>query len=169
MAELTDPEKHEIVSMLACFHEPKAIIAHFQSAYGLALDHKQVGRYDPTRAYYAAGDKWREIFEARRRAYLENVADVPVANQAYRLNLIQEGAEAARRMGNWKLMAELLEQAAKEVRDAGTNQKRTQIDYSGRKRVADMDTDEKRAAFAALIREALERHASGELPKLAAA
>lgn len=62
MADLTDEQKLEIVAALACFREPAVIIQHFQSEHGLQIDHKQVGRYDPVRSYYAGGDKWREIW-----------------------------------------------------------------------------------------------------------
>ena len=37
--------------------------------------------YDPTRPYFDAGEKWREVFETKRKAYLEDVQKVPIANQ----------------------------------------------------------------------------------------
>lgn len=81
MADLTDHQKLELISMLAGFREPGAIILHFQSEHGLEIDHKQVGRYDPTRSYYAGGEKWRDIFDAKRKAYLEDVSSIPIAHQ----------------------------------------------------------------------------------------
>lgn len=128
MANLTEEQKADIVSMLACFREPAAIIRHFQSEHGLQIDHKQVGRYDPTRPYFAGGDKWREVFKAQRDAYLNDVSAVPIANQAYRLNLLQEGVDAAKRVGNWQLVAKFAEQAAREVGGSLTNQRNVQLD-----------------------------------------
>lgn len=156
MADLTEEQKLDLVSMLACFREPSAIIRHFLLDYGLTIDHKQVGRYDPTRAYFAAGAKWREVFEARREAYLNDVSAVPVAHQAYRLNLMQDGIDAARRNGNWKLVAELAEQAAKEVGGILTNQRKLRIN-EGKPAARDLSPEERKAALAELIRQAQEK------------
>lgn len=156
MAELTEPQKSEIVEGLACFREPASIIAHFRLEHGLELSHKQVGRYDPTRPYYDAGEKWREIFEARREAYLDSVASVPVAHQGYRLNMLQKGVEAAEKASDWPLVAQLLEQAAKEVGGTLTNRRKLEVSETGWQRAVDMTPDERRAALAELIRQAIE-------------
>ena len=156
MADLTEHQKLELVSMLACFREPAAIIRHFQLEFGLTIEHKQVGRYDPTRAYFAAGAKWRDVFEARRAAYLNDVSAVPVAHQAYRLNLLQEGIESAKRSGNWKLVAELAEQAAKEVGGILTNQRHHHID-DRKSSVRDLSPEERKNALAEIIRQAQEK------------
>lgn len=87
-------KKLEIISLLASFREPAAIILHFQSEHGLALDHKQVGRYGPNRSYYAGGDKWRDIFDVTRKACLEEVPSITIANQGWRLNRLDEIASA---------------------------------------------------------------------------
>lgn len=156
MAELTDPQKREIVEALACFSTPTEIINHFRSEHGLEIDHKQVGRYDPTRAAYEAGEIWREIFDVKRKAYLEEVATVPAANQGYRLQVLQEGIEAAKKARNWPLVAQLLEQSAKEVGGVLTNERSLKVD-DRRQRVADMTPEDRKAALAELIRQALEQ------------
>lgn len=115
MAQLSDQQKFEIVSMLAGFCRTTAIVRHFRSQHGLQIDRKQVGRYDPQRFYYAAGDKWRDIFDARRKAVLENVAEIPIAHLGYRLQMLQQAFDAARRADNWPLAARLLKQAAREM------------------------------------------------------
>lgn len=168
MAELTEPQKLEIVEALACFADPGAIIKHFRSEHEIELTHKQVGRYDPTRPYYEAGDKWREIFDARRKKYLEDVASHPNANQGYRLGLLNEGIEAARKAKNWPLVASLLEQSAKEVGGVLTNQRDVRIDDSRRQRAADMTPEDRKMAIAEVIRQAMELRAAGQLPILAA-
>jgi hypothetical protein len=163
MADLTEHQKLEIVEALAGFQSPSAIIAHFRSAHGLDLTHKQVGRYDPTRPYYDAGDRWREIFEARRKSYLEDVSAIPVAHKAYRLNMLQEGIDVARAAKNWVLVAQLLKQAAEEVGRAPTSQGALQIDdpaeqraYESFKRIRAMTPEERRAALTEQIRQAME-------------
>lgn len=153
MAKLTEEQKSEIVSMLACFRDPSDIIRHFQSVKGITIDHKQVGRYDPTRPYFAGGEKWRELFHTRREAYLRDVSDVPVANQAYRLNLLQGGVEAAKRMGNWKLVAQFAEQAAKEAGGALTNRRNVSVD-AAKPSVRDLSPEDRQAALAQIINRA---------------
>src|SRR5690606_28106427 len=131
------------------------------------LTHKQVGRYDPTRAYYEGGERWREIFEARRKACLEDVSTIPVAHKAYRLNMLQEGVDAARAAKNWVLMAQLLKQASQEVGGSLTNERNVRMDDSYERRVRDMTPEERRAKLADLIREAMEQR-SEEVAILAA-
>lgn len=159
MSDLTDEQKREIVEALACFQPTSAIIRHFQSEYGLEVGHKQVGRYDPQRSYYAGGERWRAIFDARRLAFLEDVAAVPVAHKAYRLSVLQEGVDAAKQARNWPLVASLLEQAAKEVGGVLTNESKLRVDDARRKRAADMTPEERKAALAELFRQALEQRA----------
>jgi len=156
MANLSELQKREIVAALACFCDSATIIANFRSEHGLELSHKQVGRYDPTRSYYDAGDKWRELFEARRKTYLENVADVPIAHQGYRLQMLQQGVDAAKKAKNWVLLAELLKQAAKEVGGTLTNGRKVRTDDRHTSPIDDMTPVERRAAMAELIRQALE-------------
>ena len=157
MADLIEEQKLEIVSMLACFREPSAIMAHFQSEHGLQLDRKQVGRYDPQRSYYAGGDKWRAIFDARRSAFLEDVSAVPIAHMGYRLQMLQQGLDAARRANNWPLVASLLEQAAKEIGGVYTSRRTLQISDTAPKSAANLTPEERKAALTELIRQAMER------------
>jgi hypothetical protein len=167
MPDLTDHQKLEIVEALAVFQSPSAIIAHFRSAHDLNLTHKQVGRYDPTRPYYEGGEKWREIFEAHRKACLEDVSAIPVAHKAYRLNMLQESIDAARAAKNWVLMAQLLKQAAEEVGGALTNERSFRVDDSPEKRVRDMTYEERRAAMVEIIRKVIEAPRPIPAPPLA--
>ncbi|MEO9490920.1 MAG: DUF2280 domain-containing protein [Marinomonas sp.] len=153
MAGLTGEQKEEIVRMHACFASSSAIRQRFQFEYGLALTHKQVGRYDPTRAYFAGGDKWREIFQAQRRTYLNDLSEVPIANQAYRLNILQQGVDEAIRTSNWTLVAKLLEQAAKEVGGVLTNNSKIRVEES-KPAVRHKSPEEREAAMADIIERA---------------
>ena len=159
MAELTDEQKHEIVELLACYRTTAAIIAHFQEVHGFEMNHKQVGIYDPTRRYFAAGDKWREIFDERRKAYLESVSTVPIANQGYRLNVLNELLVKALANDKPGLAITLLEQAAKEVGGIMTNQREVRVDDNRRMKAIDMTPEDRRAAMAEIIRQAIEKRA----------
>lgn len=156
MAELSEHQKLEIVEMLACFRAPTDIVKHFGEIHGLEISHQQVGSYDPTRSYYEAGDRWRELFEAKRKWYLEDAASVPTANQGYRLNTLQEGIDAAKKAKNWPLVAQLLEQAAKETGGLLTNERNLRVD-DRRQRAADMTSEDRVAAIAEVVRQALEQ------------
>lgn len=155
MAELTEDQKREIVDMLACFRDPATILEHFQSVHGLDLTHKQVGGYDPTRSYYVAGEGWREIFAARRKAYLEDVATVPIANQGFRLNILHEHLEKALKNGKGDVLA-ILEQAAREVGGLMTNQREMRLEDNRRPRPSEMTAEDRRAAMVEIIRQAME-------------
>lgn len=155
MAELTEDQKLEIVTMLACWRDTTTIIKHFQEEYGLDLNHKQVGVYDPTRSYFVAGEKWRDIFDAKRKQYVEGVAMVPSANQGFRLNLLHEQIVKAAQEGKPALMAQLLEQCAKEVGGVLTNDRNVRIDDNRRQRAADMSSEDRKAALVQIFAEAM--------------
>jgi len=156
MAELTDPEKTAIVQALARFVRPVDIITMLREDFGTEIERWQVTKYNPTGASYEGGEKWREIFDATRKAYLEDVASHPNANQGYRLGLLHEGIEAARKARNWPLVAQLLEQSAKEVGGVLTNERSLKLD-DRRVRPEDMTPEDRKAALAELIRQALEQ------------
>lgn len=153
MAELTEADKLEIVTMLACFRDPKQIVDHFGEEYKIELGVRQVGAYDPTRAYYDAGEKWLAIFDAKRKAYLEEVASIPIANQGFRLNVLNDELKKAVREGKSTLA--ILEQAAKEVGGVLTNERNVRVDDSRRLRIAEMSPEDRRAEFARIVAEAL--------------
>lgn len=145
MAELTDELRHEIVIALARFHSPAEIIKDLRVR-GIECDNTQIGRYDPTRPYFQAAEKWRELFDLTRKAYIEEASSVPAANQGFRLNLLHEGVMKARASGNLVLMASLLEQVAKEVGGALTNERVMRSD--GRPMQPDqMSAEERRVAL----------------------
>lgn len=155
MAELSEELKQEIVKRLACFEDIGEIVKDFRLR-GIETEHKQIGSYDPTKSYFEAGDWARDLFESVRKAFVEDAAAVPVANQGFRLNLLQEGIQAARKAKNWKLVAELAEQASKEVGGAFTNERNMRIDDSRRQHPRDMTAEDRQNMLAEVIRKALE-------------
>lgn len=159
MADLTDAQKIEIVSMLAAFRDVTTILEHFRLVHDLDLTHKQVGSYDPTRSYYEAGDNYRDLFDAKRKAYIEDVATIPIANQGFRLNLLHEQAMQAIKDKKPALAAQLLEQAAKEVGGVLTNQREVKVDDNRRLKPSEMSAEDRKAALAEIIREAMEARA----------
>lgn len=158
MANLTEDQKMEIVSGLASFRTTSEITAAFRSNHGLELDRKQVGRYHPRRCYYAGGEKWRQIFEVKREAYLKEVSSVPIAHQAFRRHALQEQYDKAVLKEQPAIVLSVLEQAAKEIGGMFTNQRELRVDDNRRLRPSEMPIEDRRAAFAELIRKAMEIH-----------
>ena len=153
MVGLTEPQKREIVEGLAEFKSSAAMIDHFRLNHSLELTHKQIGRYDPTRPYFDAGERWRAEFRERRKTYLENISEVPIAHKVHRLKFLQEGVDAARSARNWVLMAKLLRQAAREVGGVFTAKKAVSVDpdYIAPR---DMTPEHRKMALAAIIQTA---------------
>ena len=149
-------QKLEVVTMLACFRDLKTVQDHFRDEHQLELSMRQIGSYDPTRTYYEAGENFRALFDAKRAAYLQEVASIPIANQGFRLNLLNEQAMKAFKENKPALGAQLLEQAAKEVGGVLTNQRELKVDDSRRQRAAEMTPDDRRLALAEIIRSAME-------------
>lgn len=151
VAELDDQTKLRIVLALAQFETPTDISKELLSE-GIEADKRQVGAYDPTRPYYSAGERWREIFTAERKRYMEEVSAVPIANQGFRLNMLQKNLEKAMASGNRVLANQTLRQAAEEVGGALTNERNVKMTRP----LEEVSADERRAMFAEVIRKALE-------------
>lgn len=145
MAEFTDEQKTEIVQLLAQFVTPAAVVAQLR-AEGIETDRRQIGSYDPTRPYFEAGEKWRVIFWAARKQYIEELEIIPTANKACRVNMLHEAAMEARSKKNYALMAAMLKQIAEDTGGALTNQREVLLDDRG-----SLTPDERRAAAARLI------------------
>lgn len=166
MAELSNIHKEAIVVALARFRSPTEVAAMLKADFELDLgEHavQQIVKYDPTRPAFEAGEKWRPIFEAAREAYINDVKLVPAAGQAYRLNTLQEGIEAAKKAKNWRLVADLLEQVAKEVGGVLTNSR--DLNINDGRRAKDMTTEDRRSLLGSILAEELAK-AKPEAPTI---
>lgn len=124
MATLTDPVKFAIVQALACYDTPTQVAAHVKEEFGLVITRQQVANYDPTKTTGAnLSKKLRAIFETTREKFLEDVSGIPIAQQAYRLRVLQRNLERADQRGNAAMVTTILEQAAKELGGAFTNRR----------------------------------------------
>lgn len=124
MASLPEPIKAFIVQQLACYDTPTQVAEAVFEEFGLRLERQQVANYDPTKAAGKRGGlskKWHDLFEATRKAFQDETAKIPIAQQAFRLRTLNRLLERTERQGNTALVAQLLEQAAKEVGGTFTN------------------------------------------------
>ncbi|HHI0524546.1 DUF2280 domain-containing protein [Klebsiella quasipneumoniae subsp. quasipneumoniae] len=122
MAALSTEVKAFIVQSLACFESPTKVIELVKAEYGIDVSRQQVSQYTPGNAMAAKlSQKWIDLFNATRKRFQNEIADIPIANKAYRLRVLDRMATNAEKMKNYGMTSQLLEQAAKDVGDAYSN------------------------------------------------
>lgn len=124
MAALKSDVKAFIVQALACFDTPTQVSQAVKQEFDIDVTRQQVEQHDPTkRAGANLAAKWRTLFEDTRKRFREEMAEIPIANRAFRLRGLGRMAEKAENMRNLALTAQLYEQAAKECGDMYVNRK----------------------------------------------
>ncbi|EBF9762322.1 DUF2280 domain-containing protein [Salmonella enterica subsp. enterica serovar Larochelle] len=130
MATLKGEVKAFIVQSLACFDTPSQVVELVKKEFGLSITRQQVESHDPTKANgRGLAQKWVELFHETRKRFQTELSDIPIANKAYRLRVLDRMAMRAEGMKNLALTAEIIEQAAKECGDAYTNKHK--FEHSG--------------------------------------
>lgn len=160
MAELSNDAKLAIVQGLARFLTPAEVVVMVKDEFGIETSVQQVRTYNPDHPKFEAGEKWRPIFQAVRKAYLEDISAIPIASQAFRLNALQKNYDRAMKVGNVVLANATLEQAAKEVGGVLTNARNVSVQQPGNS-FRDLTAEERRAAVANLVRNAIATEGSG--------
>ncbi|KTB76526.1 hypothetical protein AO069_02420 [Pseudomonas syringae pv. syringae PD2774] len=121
MAAITPEIKTFIVQALACFDTPSRVAEAVKTNFGVTVSRQQVEINDPTkRSSKGLAKRWVTLFEDTRANFREAIAEVPVANRAYRLRALGRMVENAEERGHLAQAAKLLEQAAKECGDMHT-------------------------------------------------
>lgn len=130
MAALKPEVRAFIIQELACFDTPSQIVESVQKEFKVQVTRQQVASHDPTKAAgKGLAKKWVDLFNELRDRFLNEISDIPIANKAYRLRVLQRMSTNAENMKNIGMTAQLLEQAAKECGDAYTNKQR--VEHSG--------------------------------------
>lgn len=120
--------KAYIIQMLACYDTPSQVVEAVQKDFGIAITRQQVETHDPTKVSgKTLAKKWVELFNLTRNRFLNEISDIPIANKAYRLRVLQRMSTTAEGMKNLGMTAQLLEQAAKEVGDAYSNKQKVEL------------------------------------------
>ncbi|AUV40476.1 MULTISPECIES: DUF2280 domain-containing protein [Klebsiella pneumoniae complex] len=127
MAALKPEVKAAIVQMLACYDTLSIVVAAIQKDYGIKVTPQQVESHDPTKVSgKGLAKKWVDLFNATRERFQNEISDIPIANKAYRLRVLNRMALNAESMKNYGMTAQLLEQAAKDVGDVYTNKQKVE-------------------------------------------
>jgi hypothetical protein len=124
MAALSDDVKVFVTQALACYDTPAQVIKDVKQQFGLEVSPQQLQAYNPaTRNGSRMSPKLKAIFEATRKAFVDDVSTIPIANQAYRLRVLNRMLQKVEPSGNVVVAASLMEQAAKEMGGAFTNRR----------------------------------------------
>ncbi|BBQ89420.1 DUF2280 domain-containing protein [Raoultella ornithinolytica] len=127
MAALKPEVKAFIIQMLACYDTPSQVVEAVQKDFGIAITRQQVETHDPTKVSgKSLAKKWVDLFNLTRDRFLNEISDIPIANKAYRLRVLQRMSTTAENMKNIGMTAQLLEQAAKEVGEAYSNKQKVE-------------------------------------------
>lgn len=130
MAALKPEIKAFIVQSVACFDTPSQVVESVLKEFGIHITRQQVEQNDPTKiSGKGLAQKWVDLFNRTRDRFLNEISDIPIANKAYRLRVLDRMATRAEGMKNLALTAEIIEQAAKECGDAYTNKHK--FEHSG--------------------------------------
>lgn len=130
MAALKPEIKAFIVQSVACFDTPSQVVESVLKEFGIQITRQQVEQNDPTKiSGKGLAQKWVDLFNLTRDRFLNEISDIPIANKAYRLRVLQRMSTTAENMKNIGMTAQLLEQAAKEVGEAYTN--RQKVEHTG--------------------------------------
>ncbi|WP_270490685.1 DUF2280 domain-containing protein [Enterobacter ludwigii] len=130
MAALKPEVKAFIVQALACFDTPSQVVESVQKEFGISITRQQVESHDPTKASgKGLAQKWVDLFHDTRKRFQTELSDIPIANKAYRLRVLDRMMNSAEKMRNIALATEIIEQAAKECGDAYTNKHK--FEHSG--------------------------------------
>lgn len=90
MAALKPEVRAFIVQELACFDTPSQIVESVQKEFKVQVTRQQVASHDPTKvAGKGLAQKWVDLFNRTRDRFLNEISDIPIANKAYRLRVLQ--------------------------------------------------------------------------------
>lgn len=101
MAALKPEVKAAIVQMLACYDTLSIVVDAIQKDYGIKVTPQQVESHDPTKVSgKGLAKKWVDLFNHTRDRFLNEISDIPIANKAYRLRVLQRMSTTAENMKN---------------------------------------------------------------------
>ncbi len=124
MAKLNEAAQRFIVQALACYDTPSQVADAVKEEFGIEITRQQAASYDPTKAMgKTLARKWRDLFHDTRSRFRKEVAEIPIADQAFRLRQLHRMANEAIKRKNIVLAASLMEQAAKEMGGMFTNKR----------------------------------------------
>lgn len=122
MAALKENVKMFIVQHLAFHNTPTEVSEMVKEEFDIDIPRTHIAVYDPTNfSGRELGVKLKEFFYEKRREFLEQIDQIPLASKHVRLNELSKMYRSARKRKNDVLAKDILEQIAKEVGGIYTN------------------------------------------------
>lgn len=122
--KLTDEARTFVVQRLAMYDPPELVARAVKDEFGITISRQGVHCYDPTKhAGRQLAKKWRDLFEATRKALVDGTAEVGVTHKLVRVRRLERMADRAEAVGNMALAKDLLKQVAEEMGNAYTNRR----------------------------------------------
>lgn len=110
-----------IIQSLACYKPPAQIIREVNEQFGFEVPPQNISAYNPaTESGSRLSRPHKELFDQVRKKYIEDTSEIPIAQKAHRLRLLQEMLEKPEVQSRPGVMLRILEQAAREVGGAYT-------------------------------------------------
>ncbi|WP_052209127.1 DUF2280 domain-containing protein [Acinetobacter sp. A47] len=129
MATLNKKQKLFIVQSLAVFNTPQETVQLVKEEYNIDVTRQQVESYDPTkRAGKDLSAEFKKEFELIRKDFLDKPLNIPTANKAVRLKILNDLVYKNHR--NQRVVRGLLEQIAKEMGGLYTNKQ--EVDHTSK-------------------------------------
>lgn len=127
MAALKSEVKAFIIQSVACYDTPTQVVDTVLKEFGVKITRQQVEQNDPTKvSSKGLAKKWVDLFYSTRERFQNEISDIPIANKAYRLRVLDRMATNTEKVKNYGMTAQLMEQAAKEVGDAYSNKQKVE-------------------------------------------
>lgn len=124
MAKLNEAVQCFIVQALACYDTPTQVADAVKEEFGLELTRQQTSNYDASKTTgRTMAKKWKDLFWDTRKKFREEIAEIPIADQAFRLRQLHRMLSEAMKRKNVVLASQILEQAAKEAGGMFTNKR----------------------------------------------
>ncbi len=98
---------------LACFDTPSRVAAAVRDTFGIEVSRQLIYKYDPAGCKPPA-QRWIDLHAATRAKFLAELAEIGVAQKAFRLEMLDRFARQAVEKHELFKAAAFLEQAAKE-------------------------------------------------------
>jgi hypothetical protein len=134
-ADITEEVQTFIVVALACYKPPSEVVRLVQEEFKVKIERQNVRHYNPLQSPDVA-EKWKELFEKTRKAFIEQTSKIGAYHQSYRLAELQGLYERALAANNLPLAGNFLKQMAEECGGLYTNKRNITIDP--RKALAEM-------------------------------
>lgn len=123
-AKLAAEVRAYIVQALACFDTPSQVAESVKKQFGVSVTRQQCEAHDPTKVSgRGLAARWVTLFHDTRKQFQAEMADIAIANRAYRLRVLTRMVEDAQDSRNYAMAMLILRQAAMEVGELYTNRR----------------------------------------------